>query len=50
MKRYAWMGWIILFVGVLIFGIWFRMAAPCSWMGNLPAKEIPGRCLTFVRH
>jgi hypothetical protein len=32
-------------VVLLIGGFLFRMQAPCSWLGWMPAGELPGRCV-----
>lgn len=50
MKDYGWIAWAVALVLIVAFGVWFRVAAPCSWMGAMPAKDVPGRCLTFVRN
>lgn len=36
-------------LAVISFGVWFQVAAPCSWHSFQPSKEIPGRCLTVVK-
>jgi hypothetical protein len=34
---------LVVFVGG---GLLLRAKLPCSWLNTLPAKDVPGRCLT----
>jgi hypothetical protein len=27
---------------------WFYFTAPCNWLGWLPVKDVPARCVTFM--
>ena len=38
---------IAFFIGI---SIWVHFFASCGHIGWLPAKEMPARCYTFVRH
>lgn len=31
------------------FSVWARYYAPCHALGWMPVKDVPARCLTFVR-
>ena len=54
MRRWLedWAAVIAAFIvaAILIGGaVWFNAAAPCSWFGLTPQREIPGRCLTNIK-
>lgn len=49
MKSIGVIAFVILFVLCLVGSIWFRYMAPCKDMGFLPVKDVPARCITFVR-
>jgi hypothetical protein len=50
--RFGWIGYVVLFVLILAligFAVVMRFTAPCKDLGWMPVKDLPARCLTFVR-
>lgn len=48
-KREQWIAGVLVVGGLLLFlalVLWARAALPCSAWNVLPAKDVPGRCLT----
>lgn len=48
-REWGWILYVVLVVVAMVFTFWVRATAPCKDLGWLPVKEIPARCLTFVR-
>ena len=40
--------WILLGM-VFLLNAWLYLFAPCKWVGWLPAKDVPARCLTITK-
>lgn len=40
----------VVLVVFVIAGTWVRVAAPCSSLDWLPAKDVPARCLMPAEH
>lgn len=36
---------ILLFVAAIVGSIWLHLFAPCEYVGWLPTKDVPNRCM-----
>jgi hypothetical protein len=41
---------LLLIVAFIALSVWIHFFASCGHIGWLPAKEMPARCYSFVRH